>query len=196
MYRVPLIIDSDTSSGTTKIVSDSLLIALYLDETYPSSSSPIFPKGTQALQAAWTELLNESFLLKFIPLTTPHAIHALRDEREKEYYRRTREAWLKCTLEGYCPAGSEKEEKAWKELWAGLDKVAEMMDRNKKKEGEDGGIWVMGDIGPTWADFTIVSAFVWFDVAGVKGGWDKIKDRNGGRWGKMMEAMKPYMDST
>jgi len=56
LYTVPVIVDHSrrSPSGGPIVVSESFLIAEYLDEAYPSPG-PLFPEGTKALQTLFCD---------------------------------------------------------------------------------------------------------------------------------------------
>ncbi|MGI9384644.1 MAG: glutathione S-transferase family protein [Methyloligellaceae bacterium] len=93
--RVPVLVDNGTW------ISDSWAIAGYLDETYPDAP-PLFPDaGTYAMARfmnAWADAtLNPAIL----PLAVTH-VHAAAHEKDKAYFRESREQRLGCTLEAFC----------------------------------------------------------------------------------------------
>ncbi|KAG8753646.1 hypothetical protein FRC14_005841 [Serendipita sp. 396] len=66
--------------------------------------------------------------------------------------------------------------------------------------------WVMGPIGPTFADFALGGMLYWIqsvedpaeDGEGKRGTgelWSKIKTWNGGRWAKLMDSLAPWQFS-
>ncbi|KAG8778576.1 hypothetical protein FRC15_010669 [Serendipita sp. 397] len=66
--------------------------------------------------------------------------------------------------------------------------------------------WVMGPIGPTFADFALGGILYWIqsvenpaeDGEGKRGTgelWSKIKTWNGGRWAKLMDSLAPWQFS-
>lgn len=93
--RVPVLVDDGTW------ISDSWAIASYLDETYPDAP-PLFPDtGARAAAGfvnAWADAtLNRAIL----PLALTH-VHAVIHEKDKAYFRESREARFGCSLEAYC----------------------------------------------------------------------------------------------
>lgn len=90
--QVPVLVDDG------HVVSDSQAIAEYLDETYPNEP-PLFgeapARGLTNFIKAWTEQVLHPALA---PILMPD-IFALLAERDKEYFRTTREARLGRTIE-------------------------------------------------------------------------------------------------
>jgi len=93
------------SPSTGVYISDSILIAEYLEKTYLDTPQ-IFPHNTFALQAAFTAAFvnNLSALWNFIV----HATYAILTPRSQEYYRHTREKSFGKVLEDIAPKGECK----------------------------------------------------------------------------------------
>ncbi len=90
--KVPVLVDGD------HVVSDSQNIAAYLDETYPNEP-PLY--GDEPVRALtnfirnWSERVLQAAL---VPILIPDIFPQLA-ERDKAYFRQTREARLGCTIE-------------------------------------------------------------------------------------------------
>ncbi len=90
--KVPVLVDSG------KVVSDSQAIAEYLEAAYPNEPPLYGEPPAQALTGyvkAWTERVLQPALVHVL---APD-IHTKLHERDQEYFRRSREARLGCTLE-------------------------------------------------------------------------------------------------
>jgi glutathione S-transferase len=90
--KVPVLVDGDN------VIADSEAIAAYLDDTYPNEpplyGEPPAPALTLFVRS-WTETRLQPALLRIL---APD-IFARLDERDKDYFRTTREERLGCTLE-------------------------------------------------------------------------------------------------
>jgi len=90
--KVPVLVDGD------RVISDSQIIAEYLDETYPNEP-PLYGDPPAAALTnfirAWSDRVLQPALVQIL---APD-IFAKLAERDKEYFRTTREARLGCTLE-------------------------------------------------------------------------------------------------
>ena len=86
-------------------------------------------------------------------------------------------------------SGPEEEAARWKAVEEGLNKVLTLSD------GVDHGYkWLFGTVeGPGYADFVLAAVFIWFQKAGPDGGWERMKDLNGGIWEKHMRNVEKYM---
>ena len=92
--RVPVLVDDGTW------ISDSWAIARYLDDTYPEAPLLFPDAGTRAaaqFMNAWADAtLNRAIL----PLAVLR-VHAVLHEKDKAYFRESREERFGCTLEAY-----------------------------------------------------------------------------------------------
>lgn len=90
--KVPVLVDGD------KVVADSQAIAEYLDEMY-HNEPPLFGdpqvRGLTNFVRAWTDRVLQAAL---VPILMPDILPRLA-ERDKAYFRSSREARLGCTLE-------------------------------------------------------------------------------------------------
>jgi len=68
-YTLPVIVDPSrpSPSGGPTVVSESFLIAEYLDEAYPDTR-PLFPAGTKALQKLFTDSFTTTMFTPLRPI--------------------------------------------------------------------------------------------------------------------------------
>jgi glutathione S-transferase len=92
--KVPVLVDDDT------VVCDSWAIANYLEDTYPER--PLFgcemARGEALFVKHWTERALQARLVPVLLLDIWKGLH----EKDKEYFRRTREERVGMTLEAFC----------------------------------------------------------------------------------------------
>lgn len=72
-------------------------------------------------------------------------------------------------------------------LEGGLSKFSRMVEGASTKG------WIFGQDGPTYADFALAGWFLWLKVAGLPGVWERVKELNEGKWGRLLAAADPYM---
>lgn len=108
------------------------------------------------------------------------------DERNKEYFRKTRELWFGKKLEEFNPEGPVREGH-WKALETTFDKLAAVVDKNGS--GVD---YVAGGSAPTRADFIYLSFLIVIrDVQPDE--WEKrVKHWGGGRWERMLKKTEEW----
>jgi glutathione S-transferase len=175
-YTLPAI--HDPSTGT--YLSDSFLIAEYLEETYPTTPR-IFPHGTRSLQHAFQFAFGER-LAAVRPFILPSVLPKLGTQRSEEYFRRTKELALGRPL--VVPEGAERAEQ-WAKFRDSMSKVDECLAKADTK-----GPFVMGDT-ISWADF-FISGFLmfWKRVWGEDSEeWKDIASWNEGRWKNLLNAL-------
>ncbi|KAK0489660.1 hypothetical protein EDD18DRAFT_1259043, partial [Armillaria luteobubalina] len=167
-YTVPIIQDHATGA----VVSDSPVIATYLDKTYPSVGPVLIPTGTRVLQLAFADAVREAIEYLQEPLFYPDFVMK-RNERTATYMRENLSGiYTLASLEG------EEREKMWKTTRENLGKM------NKWFEGSEGD-FVMGKE-PCFTD-TVISAFLWLirnTVGRESEEWKDVATWNDGRWGK------------
>ncbi|KAF9564190.1 hypothetical protein CPC08DRAFT_734565 [Agrocybe pediades] len=180
LYTLPAI--HDASTGV--YVSDSWLIAEYLEKQYPDTPT-LFPSGTKGLQQAFTDLhLQTVFPLRaFLIPRVPRKL----SPRSAEYFIRTREISFKKKLEDIVPKGDEAT-KEWSKLEVGFDKIAAWYART-----DDKGQFMLGET-ISWADITVVSFHLWFkSIFGEDSEeWKRISAWSGGRWIDLVKALDLY----
>ncbi|ESK89757.1 hypothetical protein Moror_16840 [Moniliophthora roreri MCA 2997] len=170
-YTVPIIKDSKTGA----VVSDSLRIAEYLDETYPDTP-PVVPKGSRALQAAFADTSILKFI-PFVPLVRPHT---------QPYYSKPTQEAFDILFGG--PVVELSEDEKTKLMVQGREGLAQVSAWLKKD-----GVFVMGDK-PVFVDFSLAAWFFILRIAFGKDSreWKEIADWDDGRWSKLLEGVESY----
>ncbi len=138
--KVPVLVDG----GRT--VPDSWAIALHLEEAYPDRPSLFGGSGGLALSrfvADWTEIVLHAGLIRLLALSIHDHLH----EGDKAYFRRTREARFKATLEAFCA----EPEARLQELRRALSPLRQTLRAQPYLGGE----------GPLYADHCAMGAFLW-----------------------------------
>ncbi|KDQ17831.1 hypothetical protein BOTBODRAFT_171545 [Botryobasidium botryosum FD-172 SS1] len=190
-FMLPVIIDP-TPSGP-KIIRDSAEIARYLDITYPDPERALFPRGSHALQAYFDRNLNASLLSPCVSLIIP-LVPSILDERDKEYFVRTRTEIFGRPLSEIRPQGADLD-KAWELFKAELDVVDAALQRNDPKHGGPGGDYVMGDKF-SFADCVVVGLFIWINKVKPEAdgnAWERIRGWHNGRWERLWKKSEEFM---
>lgn len=179
LYTLPVIYDPNTSTA----VADSILIAEYLDATYPGTPL-LIPAGTHALQHAFIAAHRDTVdaLWQFaLPATNPKL-----NPRSEEYFRRTREIRFGGrVLEDVVPKGEDRV-KQWKEFEDGYGKIDAWLQRGK-------GPFLMGDT-VSFGDFVVAGYILWSKkIWGVESPeWEDIKSWHEGRWDALVKLFEKY----
>ena len=82
----------------------------------------------------------------------------------------------------------EKREAMWNGVKGALDKVALLAGEQIPDSP-----WLFGGASPNYVDFSLCGAFIMLERVGPEGGWDQIKDLNGGIWLRLYNACRPWM---
>lgn len=197
---MPAIIDHATGQA----VSESARIAGYLDAQVtihlvlrPASNSissicsqypdtpAVLPPSTREAQLAFGQTVARPLLLLIFQLVVLDSYNGL-DEKDKPYYRHTREALFGRTLEEIVPQG-ERREQQLPYLRQGLDNAAKEI---AKHAGE--GALFFGGESPSFADITVAAVFKSV-VTTIGRDGDVSKVILGHEWaGKFFEAFEKW----
>ena len=184
VYTCPAIYDPATKTS----VSESAIIAEYLDKQYPNTPR-LFPVGSHALQYAFLD----KFFSSVVPLlrfALPPSYWMLNKESDA-YFRTTREAMFGMTMENMAPTGAEREME-----WAKVKAVFNTVDGWLQSAKADGPYLLGG--GPGFADLVVASFVLWMKNIWGDGSveWEDIKTWNEGRWVKYLDGLKAYQAVT
>ena len=137
--KVPVLSDGDTH------IHDSPAIAAYLERAYPDR--PALFDGATAAQSRfiidWTECVPQSTLFRLLALDI--ASHLA--EKDRDYYRSTREARVGMTLESFC-ADPQTQLTAFR---AGLEPMRRTLKHQPFLNGERA----------AWPDYVLFGTFQW-----------------------------------
>lgn len=183
-YTVPSIVDQ--TDGLHVALSDSANIAMYLEETHPLPS--IFPDVDPGIQLDYIDFMEEHVYTPMIFMTVPSTTRIL-EGRDLEYYVASRKGFLGIALEDMFPP--HKQPAIWRSLEEGLDKLASLIDSLPRRGRQRRWLFSATE-GPGYADFVLGAIFYWFEKAGPKGAWSRIRYRNGGKWDHLVEELQPF----
>lgn len=178
-YTLPIINDPNTG----KVISDSFLIAEYLDATYPGGNT-LFPPGTKAL----IEAFEGGFVGKIgpiFPLQLALSCSILNPSSEK-YFRATRETTYGKKIEEFSPAGAQRDADLAKGK-EGLAAVDGWLSKNGGKK------FVMGDT-ISYADGILGGWLTWIKVTNESSAaWDsEFAKWHGGKWSTYLANLQPF----
>ncbi|KAH8087189.1 hypothetical protein BXZ70DRAFT_544347 [Cristinia sonorae] len=188
-YTLPVL--HDPTTNTT--IPDSLAIIAYLDKTYPDTPSVLGAgTGMRGLYGMFRDMVEEEVTGKIYVINLAPVVKLL-NERSAEYYRKTRVG-----LEEINPVGSEKDKKLWEDVEASLKRLGMWYDlaaQGYVGMGDDGGekgeTFIAGGNEAAFPDLFLASRLLWVRIAlgetGVLNGWVRLKELDGGRWGRLLE---------
>lgn len=164
-----------------RIISNANTIAEYLETTYPAR--PVFPEGSRALQNLFVHFVQEYLSKPLLPILVPLSHNALPDVTQ-DYFRG-----------GHPPhhmlSGPQREQ-AWHAVKEQFDFLAMILDKNRG-DGEGDGVVAMGrDV--SYADFALCSVLIWIERMAAHDGWARVRHWNNGRWYRLYERCRDFMD--
>ena len=176
-YTVPLIFDPNTRTA----VAESIVIARYIDDTYPDTPR-VIPEGTAALQKCVAEFVWRTINL---PLARNSRMEQLKfNPASVEYVQGVfRRRWGKKPEDLYS-------EDNWVEIEQGFDALAGFLDFNGVgKEGSFAGEKLC------FADFEVAGHLQWIRTVSGENSeeWRRVCSWNGGRWRRFLDQFEPYM---
>ncbi|ETW75149.1 hypothetical protein HETIRDRAFT_437012 [Heterobasidion irregulare TC 32-1] len=185
IYSLPVIVDPSRSPGYQPIVlSQANAIAEYLEATYPAR--PVFPDGSRALQIAFVHFLNDIVLKPLLLIMVPLS-HFRLPERSQAHFH----AGSQPPMPGHLTPGPQREQ-AWLAVKEKFDFLAVILDKNRAPDGD--GIVAMGRE-LSYADFAMCSVLIWVERVAPHDGWARMRQWGGGRWARLWERCKNYMDA-
>ncbi|KAF8476510.1 hypothetical protein JB92DRAFT_3050443 [Gautieria morchelliformis] len=181
-YTIPVIADPSrpTASGLPTVVSDSWLIAEYLDEAYPTPGL-LLPEGSRALQMHFQQFVTSTVFLPLLPILALPLMDFLNDI-SRAYWREAREAYAGVKLEEMCPRGTQKWADAWTTVQKGFADVAALLDKN----GSEGNTLVMGNK-VSFGDFVIASCLEPIFIVFPEEWEERVRHWDNGRWAKLRD---------
>ncbi|PVG03645.1 hypothetical protein CPB86DRAFT_694937 [Serendipita vermifera] len=183
---LPVISVPSKDGGPPSVIAESFNIALFLDHEFPNTPR-VIPENTAALQSSFVRTTLVNLLVTPIrPLVLPTVVHRL-DERGAHYFRETREKAFGMKLEELTPPG-EKRETRLNASQKSFTAVSEILSMN----GDSHTSWVMGSVGPTFADFAIGGILRWIKDMGDEELWNTVSAWNGGRWKAHLDRLEPW----
>ncbi|RXW24101.1 hypothetical protein EST38_g1786 [Candolleomyces aberdarensis] len=182
-YTVPAIHDASTNT----LISDSIKIVEYLDQTYPETPRVIAP-GTAILNAT-LEWAFRTTIFTMYPLLAPNVVAHMNPVASQKYQARF-ESRVNMSLQEF-----KNDETLHEKLWKGAEDAFTVANSwFKTSDGKESlGPWIMGgDV--SFSDLIIGSGLAY--IAACSGEeseeWRKFGNWNNGRWKGFWEKMKPY----
>ncbi|KAJ7574798.1 hypothetical protein C8J56DRAFT_1058224 [Mycena floridula] len=176
VYTLPVIVDATRNPSSPTIISNTNNIAEYLESTYPAR--PVYPEGSRALQTLFAHYIQEIFAKPLLAIMVPLSYQRM-GERSQTHFASQIPA----------PSGPHRE-RAWGLVKEQFDFLAAILDKNV---GDGDGICAMG-YHVTYADFALCSVLLWIERMAPQDGWARVREWNGGRWARLKEKCREYMD--
>ncbi|KAG8221405.1 hypothetical protein J3R82DRAFT_1588 [Butyriboletus roseoflavus] len=200
VYTLPAILDpTHVSSSTHFDPSGSLsqphpvvlthpnTIAEYLEHTYPAR--PVVPEGTCALQTLFVHYVSEIFVQPLLQILVPLS-HQRLPPRVQNHFRAGVAGHRGDTYDTAGALHARRREEQWVAVQAQFAFLAGILEKNAC-DG-DGDVAMGHEL--TYADFAICSVLIWIEKIAPHEGWPRVREWDGGRWWRLWERCKGYMD--
>jgi len=171
-------VDPTRNPRAPEILSNPNNIAEYLEAVYPAR--PVFPEGSRALQSLFVHYIQEVFVKPLLPIMIPLSHQRLPARSQSHFSHPTAQP---------LPPGPDRE-RAWQLVKEQFDFLATVLDKNI---GDGDGVCAMG-YHVSYADFALCSVLLWIKSMAAHDGWARVREWNGGRWERLHERCKDYMD--
>ncbi|KAJ8082355.1 hypothetical protein AAF712_001679 [Marasmius tenuissimus] len=175
VFTLPVIVDPTRNATAPTVLSNPNNIAEYLESLYPAR--PVFPEGTRALQTLFVHYIQEVFAKPLLTIMVPLSHRNL---NQRSHFAPPAHS---------LPPGPERE-RAWMLVKEQFDFLASVLDKNV---GDGDGICTMG-YHVSYADFALCSVLIWIESMAAHDGWSRVREWNGGRWLRLRDRCKDYMD--
>ena len=183
VYTLPAILVPQRPSEPPIVLSSTNAIVEYLETTHPAR--PVFPDGSRAIQSAFVHYLNDVLVKPLLAIMIPLS-HMRLPEHVQAHFRGP----TMTGMPGYLAPGPQREG-AWLAVKEKFDFLATLLDKNSGPDGD--GIVAMGRE-LSYADFAICSLLVWIERVSPHDGWLRMRQWSGGRWVRLWDRCKDYMD--
>ncbi|KAH8103397.1 hypothetical protein BXZ70DRAFT_727497 [Cristinia sonorae] len=178
VYTLPVIVDPLRSRTKPMVLSNASTIAEYLETSYPAR--PVYPEGSRALQTLFVHYLQDVFVKPLLPILVPLS-HQRLPERSQAHTPVNHPPQL---------SGPQREQ-AWRAVKEQFDILALTMDKNSGTDGD--GVVTMGHE-VSYADFSLCSVLIWIERVSPHDGWPRVRSWHEGRWIRLYDRCKEYMD--
>ncbi|KAJ4001468.1 hypothetical protein F5050DRAFT_1560687 [Lentinula boryana] len=183
VYTLPVIVDPTRNSSRPEIISNPSNIAEYLETYYPAR--PVFPEGSRSLQSLFVHYIQEIFAKPLLPIMVPLSAQGLPERSQPPVYHLHTHIHAANPL----PPGPQREQ-AWQLVKEQFDFLSSILEKNSL-DGD--GVCVMG-YSVSYADFALCSVLLWIENMAPHDGWARVREWNGGRWIRLREKCRDYMD--
>ncbi|KIJ66487.1 hypothetical protein HYDPIDRAFT_109530 [Hydnomerulius pinastri MD-312] len=168
VHTCPVLSDPNTGA----LITDSWVIAEYLDKTYPEK--PVFPNNTQGLinafDSAYVGLTQPA--VKLVLLRSAEILN----ERSAEYFIRTRQEGYGEKIEEWSLEGPKRDAH-----WAIHENGYGTVNTWYEKSGK----WLMGDTF-SYADIIVATRLLWFKRVFREDEWKRVCSWHDGKWEKLL----------
>ncbi|KAF8635275.1 hypothetical protein AX15_000497 [Amanita polypyramis BW_CC] len=182
VYTLPVLVDATMNPRAPTILSNPNQIAEYLEVTYPAR--PVFPDGSRAMQILFVHYIQDVFIKPLLPIMVPLSHPQFRNAPNEYGGCTPRSSPGGATLSG------PQWDNAWHQVRAQFDFLATILDKNSA----DSESTVAQGRELTYADFAVCSVLIWIKRTAARDGWAQVRTWGGGRWARLYDRCREYMD--
>ncbi|KAL5483429.1 hypothetical protein ACEPAI_8660 [Sanghuangporus weigelae] len=182
VYSLPVIVDPIRSPNAPVVLSNPSVISEYLEIHYPAR--PLYPDGSKALQTMFVHYLHDNFLRPLLPIMIPLSAQHLTERSQAHLFPPGQGP-------SNPPLTGPQREQAWAAIRENFNFLASVLDKNNGDDG-DGTVVQGHDI--TYADFALCAILIWIERISPQDIWPRVRTWNGGRWNRLMDRCREYMD--
>lgn len=176
IYTLPVIVDPTRNPMKPEILSNTNYIAEYLEAAYPAR--PVFPEGSRSMQTLFVHYIQDVFAKPLLPIMLPLSHQQLQSRGGQPSTHPTAHSLV------------PQREQAWQAVKEQFDFLAMILDKNS---GDGDGIVAMGRE-VSYADFALCSVLIWIERVAAHDGWARVRTWNNGRWHRLYDRCREYMD--
>jgi glutathione S-transferase len=183
VYTVPIVVVETPSSPTPVVLSNSATIVRYLDKIFPDPSATLFPAETRVLDSVYSQFHNEKVAGRAVGYVLPAVVDSLPVHCQK-WYKDTRKRTFGVPYDVLAPNDSAARAEKRRSFEEAFDNLAILLDAGGK------GNYRLSNGKVTYAEIEL-AAIVWWIRASDRnedGAWAILKERNDGRWAKLLEV--------
>lgn len=182
LYTLPVIHDHSTG----RVVSDSMQIALYLDDAYPDRPM-LLPLNARAPIVVFESVFVNTAIRPGEDVVNHEAFRRLAPA-SFNYICRTRGDEYMTKVAKISTPGNPQRRELWSAAQVGFSKVSEMLSTN----GQNSPFFYGSTL--SFADFIVVGHLLWMKASlGVESReWKGLEEWDGGRWMKLLKSTEKY----
>ncbi|KAF9444502.1 hypothetical protein P691DRAFT_736383 [Macrolepiota fuliginosa MF-IS2] len=186
VFTLPVIEDPTRNPMAPEVLSNTNHIAEYLESAYPAR--PVFPEGSRAMQTLFVHYIQEVFAKPLLPIMIPLSHQGL-PERSRSHFPPS--PYATSGGHGLQMLSGQQREQAWMAVEEQFNFLAMILEKNGHGDGD--GIVAQGRE-LSYADFALCSVLIWIERMAAHDGWARVRTWNGGRWCRLYERCREYMD--
>jgi glutathione S-transferase len=184
VFTLPVLVDP--TPRHTQVLSNVNNIAEYLEAAYPAR--PVFPEGSRAMQTLFVHYIQEVFAKPLLPIMVPISHPRLPSSQHGSAAGTAFPGHSSSQMQVH-QAGPQREH-AWMMVKEQFNFLAGILEKNV---GDGDGTVAQGH-SLSYADFAICSVLIWIETMAPSDGWVRVRDWNGGRWSRLRDRCREYMD--